>query len=54
VGGGNPDLEQRSLRYLRDNLRFGLGSSEQAGLRRFYELAAEVGLVPELKPLRFF
>jgi len=54
VGGGNRDVEQRSLRYLRDNLRFGLGSSEQAGLRRFYELAAEVGLVPEVRPLKFF
>ncbi len=54
VGGGNTVLEQKVLSYLRDNLNYGLGSAEQAGLRRFHELAAEVGLIPELKPLKFF
>jgi len=54
VSGGNAGLEQRSLTYLRDNLKYGLGDSEQAGLRRFYELAAEVGLVTAAKPLKFF
>lgn len=54
VAGGNADLERRSLIYLRDNLKFSLGPSEQAGLRRFHELAAEVGLVPDLRALRFF
>lgn len=52
VGGGNADLEQRSLRYLRDNLQYDLGERAQAGLRRFYELASEIGLA-ELKPLRW-
>jgi chorismate dehydratase len=52
--GGNADLERRTLIYLRDNLKFGLGNSEQSGLRRFHELAAEVGLVPDLKPLAFY
>ena len=46
-------VEQRALAYLRDNLRFDLGAAEQAGLRRFHELAAEISVVPELKPLRF-
>jgi chorismate dehydratase len=54
VSGGNTVLEQRSLTYLRDNLKYGLGDSEQAGLKWFYELAAEVGLVPDVKPLKFF
>src|SRR5688572_21089125 len=38
VGGGNASQEQRALVYLRDNLKYGLGQSEQAGLRRFHEL----------------
>ena len=33
--------EERALRYLRDNLKYGLGEREIAGLRRFHELAAE-------------
>jgi chorismate dehydratase len=54
ASGGDPDTEQRALSYLRDNLRFDLGAAEQAGLRKFHELAAEISIVPELKPLRFF
>lgn len=40
--------------YLRDNLKYPLGAREVAGLRRFHELAAEQGLVPALRPLRFY
>jgi chorismate dehydratase len=54
VGGGDQDLERRSLVYLRDNLKYGLGDAEAAGLRRFHELAAEIGLVPDLLPLKFY
>jgi len=54
VSGGNADLERRSLHYLRDNLKYGLGDTAQAGLRKFHELAAEIAVVPELRPLRFF
>lgn len=54
VGGGDRALEQRSLVYLRDNLKFSLGEREAAGLRRFHELAAAIGLVPALQPLRFY
>lgn len=54
VGEGDSDLARRSLEYLRDNLRYGLGPLEAAGLRRFFELAAEVGQVPALQPLRFY
>lgn len=54
VGGGDAAVEQRALAYLRDNLRFDLGAAEQAGLRKFHELAADISIVPELKPLLFF
>lgn len=54
VSGGDEELERRSLEYLRDNLRYSLGDREAAGLRRFHELAAEIGLVPALQPLRYF
>jgi chorismate dehydratase len=54
VGGGNASLELRTLTYLRDNLKFGLGEAEQAGLRRFHELAAEISVVSGPRPLKFF
>ena len=54
VGGGNAAVEQQVLSYLRDNLKYGLSGAEQAGLRRFYELAAEIDVVPGLGPLRFY
>jgi predicted solute-binding protein len=54
VAGGDAHLERRSLEYLRDNLKYSLGSSEAAGLRRFYELSAEIDLVKDLQPLRFY
>ena len=54
VGQGNAALEQRVLSYLRDNLKYGLGQAEQAGLSRFHELATEIGIVPGLQPLRFY
>jgi len=54
VGAGDPELERRSLEYLRDNLKYSLGDREAAGLRRFHELAADLGLVPALHPLRFY
>jgi chorismate dehydratase len=40
--------------YLRDNLKYPLGEREIAGLRRFHELSADQGLVPGLRPLRFY
>lgn len=54
VSGGDAALEHRSLVYLRDNLRYGLGESEAAGLRRFHELAVEIGVAPRLRPLEFY
>jgi chorismate dehydratase len=54
VGDGDPAREDQALRYLRDNLRYGLGEREAAGLRRFHELGVEIGLSPVLKPLQFY
>jgi len=54
VGEGDAGRESRALRYLRGNLKYGLGAREAAGLRRFHELALEAGLAAALKPLRFY
>ncbi len=51
---GDRAREGRMLSYLRDSLKYGLGAREIAGLRRFYELAGEQGLVPGLRELRFY
>ena len=54
ASGGDQQRERLLLQYLGDNLKYGLGDAELAGLRRFYELAAEQGLVPGLRDLRFY
>jgi chorismate dehydratase len=54
VSAGDGGLEQRALAYLRDNLKFDLGPLEQAGLRKFHELAAEISLISDLRPLTFY
>ena len=54
VARGDSGRETQALHYLRDNLKYGLGEREAQGLRRFHELAAEVGLVPSLQALRFY
>jgi chorismate dehydratase len=41
-------------RYLTNIIRFDLGSAELAGLRRFHELAAEIGLAPKQGDLEFY
>jgi chorismate dehydratase len=54
AGGGDAVRAGQALRYLRDNLKYGLGEREAAGLRRFHELGVEVGLAPALKSLNFY
>jgi chorismate dehydratase len=51
---GNPARRRLFDDYLRDNRKYALGEREIAGLRRFHELAAEHGLVPGLRDLRFY
>ena len=36
-----PERAARADRYLREDVKYGLGERELAGLERFYELAAE-------------
>ena len=40
--------------YLRENIQFRMGEREQAGLQRFFALAAEVGVVARAQPLRWY
>jgi chorismate dehydratase len=40
--------------YLRDNIQYHLGEREEAGLRRYYELAAAHGLIDHAREPRFF
>ena len=37
---------RRGAAYLRDNVRFGFGEAEAAGLRKFYDAAVSLGVVP--------
>jgi chorismate dehydratase len=52
--GDSPDRQAVGAKYLRDNIRYGLGEDERAGLELFYRYAAEVGVVDRSRPLRFF
>ena len=54
AGSGDAELERRSLVYLRDHLRYGLGPVEATGLRLFHELAAEIGVAAAPRALRFY
>jgi chorismate dehydratase len=49
-----PDRAPRGRSYLRDNIRYALGAREQAGLRRFYELAEKHGVVDATRPLAWY
>ena len=40
--------------YLRENVKYALGQPEIAGLRRFYELAAEVGVLTAAETPKFY
>jgi chorismate dehydratase len=44
----------RALDYLRDNMKYGLGADEAAGLQLFLDHAADLGLAPRRRPLEFF
>ena len=41
-------------RYLRDNIKYVFGPDERAGLERFYQYAAEAGVVPRAVTPTFF
>lgn len=52
-----PESAEKAARadfYLRENVKYALGEPEIAGLRRFYELAVEVGVLPSADTPRFY
>jgi chorismate dehydratase len=52
-----PDSPEKAARadiYLRENVRYALGEAEIAGLQRFYELAAGVGVLAAAETPRFY
>jgi chorismate dehydratase len=53
-GAGDAQRAARAAVYLRDNVRYGLGAEEAAGLQAFLDLAADMGLAPRRRALEFF
>jgi chorismate dehydratase len=53
-GGGDAARTARAAAYLRDNVKYGLGADEAAGLQMFLDYAAELGLAPGRRTLEFF
>ena len=53
-GRGDPGVTSRAATYLRDNVRYGLGPSEEAGLQMFLDYVADLGLAPYRRTLAFF
>jgi len=51
---GDPATQERALAYLRDNMRYGLGADEQAGLQMFLDYAADLGRASRRRTLEFF
>ncbi len=52
-GRGDAVVTARAARYLSDNVRYGLGAAEVAGLQLFLDYAADLGLGPKRR-LEFF
>ena len=51
---GEPRRQARAARYLRDNVRYGLGDAERRGLQLFLDHAAELGMGPRARTVEFF
>ena len=49
-----PERQALGIRYLRDNIKYHLGSDERAGLELFYRYAAEIDVAPPAGGLRFY
>ena len=52
--GGEPGRAARAAVYLRDNVKYGLGAEEAAGLQVFLDHAADMGLAPRRRMLEFY
>jgi chorismate dehydratase len=53
-GRGDAAATARAAAYLRDNVKYGLGPDEAAGLQLFLDYAADLGLAPRKRRLEFF
>ena len=53
-GAGDAGRAARAAIYLRDNVKYGLGADEAAGLQMFLDYAADMGLGPRRRTLQFF
>jgi len=53
-GAGDPARTERAAIYLRDNVKYGLGGDEAAGLQLFLDYAADLGVAPRRRVLEFF
>jgi chorismate dehydratase len=53
-GRGDAARAARAAAYLRDNVKYGLGPAEAAGLQLFLDYAADLGLAPRRRALEFF
>jgi chorismate dehydratase len=51
---GDAGRAARAAAYLRDNVKYGLGPDEVAGLQLFLDYAADLGLAPGRRMLEFF
>jgi hypothetical protein len=49
-----PERAERGRAYLRENIQYMLGSREQAGLMKYYELAEQHGVVNGVVPPLFY
>ena len=53
-GRGDAAATARAAAYLRDNVKYGLGPDDAAGLQMFLDYAADLGLAPRRRTLEFF
>ena len=53
-GRGDAAATARAAVYLRDNVTYGVGPEEAAGLQLFLDYAAELGVAPRRRRLEFF
>ena len=53
-GRGDQAATRRAVDYLRDNVKYGLGPEEAAGLQAFFDFAVDLGLAPAKRPLEFY
>jgi chorismate dehydratase len=49
-----PERAELGRHYLRENMRYHLGTREDAGLRRYYELAEKHGVIPQARDPLFY